>query len=157
MNRRVLLTTVAGGAAVLAGCIAGLGTRNRPGGEPTIQTESLSMEKGERGETTVVATNVKMVQGGGIRATSPGANVAEHLMLLETSSATITPPPSGGMDSFPPYWMWDSLQERVEIVFPIHIPPETPSGTYHATMRGWESTNYDNEPAASEDVTITIG
>lgn len=158
MHRRTLLVTAAGGAAVLAGCTrAGIGTTDSVGGETTIRTESLSIEQGEQGTTSVVAANVKMVHGGIPRATSPGTTGEGDVAMVKFNAATITPSPSGAMDSYPPYWTWNSLQGHVEITLPIHILSETPAGTYRSTMSGWQSTEYSKKPAASEEILITVG
>ena len=159
MNRRSFFASAAGGMVALAGGIAGAMTTNiSMGGETTIHTESISIEPGTNQQTTVRATNVQMIHFVSIRDPAPpaGRDIGEVLYFIDYDSATITPQPGFVMESYPPYWTWDLLQNQVKITLPVRIPRNTLPDTYHCTVRGWQSTDSDNKPADSDDIVITV-
>ena len=157
MNRRSLLASIGGGATLLTGGIAAaVATNFSVGGETTIRTESLSIEPGDGQQTSVTAANVQMVHGAMIDGPTPRSETGEYLELIDFNAAKISPSPGGGMDSYPPYWMWDWLQSQVKITLPVRIPSNTPPDTYRYTIQGWESKNYGNEPTGSADIVVTV-
>jgi hypothetical protein len=158
MNRRSLLRSAASSTVVLTGGTAGTTTTNiSVEGETTIHIEAVSIKPGTSQRITVRATNVRMIHFASIRNPAPpGKDIGEVLYLIDYDSATIAPRPGFVMESYPPYWTWDWLQSEVEITVPVRIPADTPPDTHRCTVRGWQNTDYSNEPAGSDDIVITV-
>ena len=126
--------------------------------ETNIQTETVVLEPGTSQQITVRATNVQMINFRAIRDPDPPPerDIGRILDILDLDEVTITPRPPAAKESYPPYWMWKRLEPEVEITFPIRVGADIPLGTYRSPVRGWRSTDHNDDPADMNDIVITV-
>jgi hypothetical protein len=86
----------------------------------------------------------------------PERDIGRTLDLLDLDEVTITPRPGVVKESDPPYWTWKRLESEVEVTFPIRVAAGIPSGTYRSPVRGWRSTDQNEDPADTDDIVITV-
>ena len=141
MNRRSFCALGGTGLALLSGCLSASPPAN-------ISTSAVTVERGQTEMITVHAENIRTI---GFKH-----NWASHSGLVKYEIDGVSPHPNGGLDSYPPYWLWDAEQATVELILPVSPEPDRETGVYRWTVQSWKGTNTAMSPDATATTTIKV-
>lgn len=125
MRRRPLVAAIAGASTGLAGCLGG----GSDDPEPTIDGEDVTVAPGE--ERTV---SIEIEDAGSVVVSALPESEDVSLPLAEASFST---EPSDQDDSYPPYWTWSPVEDRVELELPIRVADDADPGEYGFELSAW--------------------
>lgn len=134
MKRRHTLALLGSVLAGTAGCLDASGPPSVTGTEPTLAP-------GEQSTVSVEAENVGSMHVSALPAMSP----APDAVYIDLTDADLTPDPSSGAESFPPYWNWGRSRQSVTVTLPLRIGSDVRSGDYEYGVAVWNDADRSSE------------
>ena len=141
MYRRQFLMRTVPATLALAGCLSASSLAS-------VSTSAVTVERGQTEMISVHAENIRMI---GFKH-----DWASHSGPVKYKLDSASPHPDGGLDSYPPYWLWDAEQATVELILPVSPEPDRETGIYRWTVQGYKATNTAVSPDATATAIIEV-
>lgn len=143
VSRRETICLLGSGAAFssLSGCLSADSPAD-------VSASDVTVERGQKATISVQAENLRTI---GFRQ-----GWEPSIELVEYELNGVSPHPDEGLDSHPPYWIWNDIQTGVEITLPIAPPSDLEPGTYEWTVRVWRNEHANSQPNATATAAIEV-
>ncbi|MFD1514784.1 hypothetical protein [Halomarina rubra] len=133
---------------LLAGCTSGVGDAPASAGS---ENDGYTVAPGERVSVSFAFEDVRELHAEGTNVSSwPGEWDA-----VTVEAASLSPSPSAGVDTLPPYHLWDTPTD-VDATFAFTASESAPPGEYTFDVTAWDDGNHSHENGTTESVTIRV-
>ena len=108
--------------------------------------DPVALEPGENSTVVVTVWNAKEVHYRGV--------VADDVSV-STDLGSVRPEPARVAFTDPPYWLWDAVQQTVQVSFSVSAEPSADPGQYQFEVLAWNNTNHEHTVNATIPVTVS--